>query len=132
MGRIHGKRGRVYMGIASGGTAEPLPFIASWEVNQPTDKAPVTAMGDRNKTYVNGMPDTQGSFRGFMDDSTAQVYTAAIDALPRKLYIYPDILSNTKYWYGMAIVDASTAGGVDGPVTLNSSWAAADDFQRSF
>lgn len=132
MGRNHGKRGRVYMSLTSAGTAEPIPFMASWEVNHPTDKVEVTAMGDVHKTYVSGMADAQGSFRGFLDDATAQTYTAAIDGLPRKLYIYPDILSNAKYWYGLAIVDLSASGGVDGANTLNSSWAANDVFQRSY
>ena len=72
------------MGLASGGTAEPLPFIAKWEVNHSTDKAEVTAMGDRFKVFVGGMPEASGSFNGFLDDATAQTYTAAVDGLARK------------------------------------------------
>jgi hypothetical protein len=117
--RAHGKRGRVYCAIASGGTAEPLPFIASWEINQGNDKAEVTAMGDTQKTYVAGMADAQGSFRGFLDDSTAQTYTAAIDGLARK-------------WYGEILPDFSSSGGVDGALTLSSSWAAASAILRSW
>ncbi len=132
MGRNHGKRGRVYMGIAAAAEASPIPFIAGWEVNHATDKADVTAMGDSNKVVVNGMPGADGSFRGFLDDATAQTYTAAIDGLARKLYIYPDISSNTKYWYGTAAVDMSAAGGVDSAVTLSASWSAASDFLRSW
>ncbi len=132
MTRIHGKRGRAYWGITSGAEASPLPFIATWEVNHATDKSEVTAMGDNNKKYVNGMADAQGSLTGFTDTDTAQTYAAAADGLPRKFYLYPDILTNTKYWYGMAISDFSAGGGVSGPVTLNSSWSAADDFWRSW
>ena len=132
MGRIHGKRGRVYFGVASGAAASPIPFLAGWEVNHSTDKAEVTAMGDNNKTYVNGMPDATGSFRGFLDDATAQFYTAAVDGLARNLYIYPDISSNAKYWYGQAVVDISASGGVDGATTLTSNWSAATDFLRSY
>ena len=120
------------MGIASGGTAEPLPFIAAWEINQSSDKAEVTAMGDTQKVYVGGMADASGSFRGFMDDATAQTYTAAIDGLARKFYLYPDLSSNTKYWYGEILVDFSAGGGVDGAVTLTANWNAASLINRSW
>jgi hypothetical protein len=131
MARIHGKRGRVYLGIAdSSASAEPLPFIAKWSINNATDKSEVTAMGDVQKTYVSGMADAQGTFSGFHDDATAQTYTAAIDGLPRKFYLYPDILSNTKYRWGTVIVDMTTEGGVDGPVTVSASWAAASTIAK--
>lgn len=132
MARNHGKRGRVYMGIAAAAEASLLPFIASWEVNHSTDKQETTAFGDANKQYANGMADAQGSFRGFLDDATAQTYTASIDGLSRKLYIYPDISSSTKYWYGLAVVDMTAGGAVDSAVTLSVSWNAASDFLRSW
>jgi hypothetical protein len=130
--RIHGKRGRVYLGIASGGTAEPVPYLARWEINQSNDKAEVTSFGDRQKTYVAGMADASGSFSGFLDDATAQTYTAAIDGLARKFYLYPDLSSNTKYWYGEVLPDFTSGGGVDGAVTLSSNWSAASDILRSW
>jgi hypothetical protein len=130
LARIHGKRGRIYWEITSGGSAEPLPFIARWAIRFPTDKADVTAMGDTHKTYVSGMPDCTGMFSGFLDDSTAQTYTAATDSLARKVYIYPDLSSNTKYWFGTAVADFTSEGGVDGGVTVNADWAAASLFTR--
>lgn len=131
MGRFHGKRGRVYMGIASDtATAEPLPFIASWAIRFPTARAKVTAMGDRHDIYVNGMPDCNGMFRGWIDDATAQTYTAAIDGLPRKMYLYPDLNSNTKYFWGTIVVDFNAEGGVDGGVALSADWGAASDVFR--
>jgi hypothetical protein len=128
--RIHGKRGRFYIGIASGGTPEPLPFIARWAIRFPTDKAEVTAMGDTHKTYVNGMPDCTGMVSGFLDDATAQTYTAATDSLARSFYLYPDLSSNTKYWYGTCVIDFTAEGGVDGGVTLNADWGAASTVTR--
>ena len=57
MARLHGRNGRVYLALASGGTAEPLAFQAKWSMNFSTDKAEVTALGDTNKVYVAGLPD---------------------------------------------------------------------------
>ena len=126
MARFHGKRGRWYMGVASDtASAEAIPFIARWSINFSTDKAEVTAMGDSHKTYVNGMPDCTGSISGFVDDATAQSYTAAVDGLARKFYLYPDLSSNTKYWFGTCVIDFSAEGGADSAVSLSANWAAA-------
>lgn len=126
MSRIHGRRGRVYLGIASDtAVAEPLPFIAKWAINHTVDKVEVTAMGDSNKTYVAGMPDATGTFSGSYDNATAQTYTAAIDGLARKFYLYPDLTTNTQYWFGTIVVDMSVDGGVDQAVNMSASWNAA-------
>ena len=131
MGRAHGRRGRVYLGIASdSATAEPLPFIAKWAVNHQSDKVEVTAMGDSNKVYVGGLADATGTFSGSYDDATAQTYTAAIDGLARKFYLYPDLTTNTRYWFGTILVDASFDGGVDQAINMSASWNAASQVQR--
>lgn len=114
------------MGIASDtASAEPVPFLAEWTFDQTTDKIEVTAMGDTTKIYLAGLPDATGTFNGFMDDATAQTYTAASDGLARKFYLYPNLLSPTKYFFGTIFPDYSIAGGVGGAVTLSSNWNAA-------
>lgn len=131
MGRIHGRRGRIYLGIASdSATAEPLPFIATWQINHSSDKADVTAMGDSNKTYVAGLADASGSFSGFLDTATAQTYTAAIDGLARKFYLYPDLSTNTLYWFGTILVDMTVDGGVASSVNISSNWNAASTIAK--
>lgn len=130
MARIHGRRGRIYLEIASGGTASPLPFFATWSINFATDKAEVTAMGDDNKIYVAGLPDASGQFAGFYDDATAQTYTAATDGLARKFYLYPSILTNTQYFWGTILPDMSIDGGVGDAVKVSSSWSAASTIAK--
>lgn len=125
MARIHGRRGRVYMAIASGGVAEPIAFLNSWSINFATEKADVTAFGDNNKVYVAGLPDASGDFAGFYDDATVQTYTAALDGLPRKFYLYPSTLTNTQYWFGEILPDFNVNANVGGPVQVTSSWNAS-------
>lgn len=125
MSRIHGRNGRVYLGIASGGTAEPLPFIADWQIDFQVDKVDVTSMGDTNKIYVAGLPDASGTFAGFFDDSTAQTYTAATDGLARKFYLYPSLQSAGTYWFGTILPDFTVDGSVTGAVKISSKWNAA-------
>lgn len=126
MARIAGRRGRIYMGIASdSASAEPLPFFADWSINFATEKYDVTAMGDNNKVYVAGLPDAQGEFSGFYDDATQQTYTAAVDGLARKFYLYPSTSLSTQYFFGTVLPDFKVSGGVGGAVAVSASWMAA-------
>lgn len=119
------------MGIASDtAVAEPVPFLADWTINFTTDKIDVTAMGDTNKVYVAGLPDAAGAFNGFMDDATAQTYTAATDGLARKFYLYPNLLAPTKYFFGTIFPDYSVGAGVGGAATLSSNWNAASTIAK--
>lgn len=42
MARIHGRRGRVYVGLASDtADASPVPFLSSWSISFEAEKAEV-------------------------------------------------------------------------------------------
>ena len=131
MARQHGRRGRVYMGLASDtAQAEPVAFLNSWSINVTTEKAEVTAFGDANKVYVAGLPDAAGDFAGFYDDATTQTYQAAVDGLPRKFYLYPSTSDNTKYFFGTILPDMSISASVTGSVDISSSWNAASEIRK--
>lgn len=125
MARIAGRNGRLYAGIASGGTAEPIAYLSKWSMKFTTQKSDVTALGDTGMVYVSGLPDAQGDFAGFYDNASAQLYTAATDGVARKFYLYPDTGTTTQYWFGTALFDFNIDGSVDGPVSVAGSWAAA-------
>lgn len=135
MGRIHGRNGMVYLAINSGGTAQPLAYVADWTVNFSTAKVDVTALGDTNLVWVAGLPDATGDFTGFFDTATSQTYQAAIDGQPRNFYLYPSLLglqgaNPGQYFFGTILPDFSTSGGVAAAVTFKSSWNAASQVQR--
>jgi hypothetical protein len=126
MSRIAGRRGRIYMGVANDtASAEPLPFFASWSISFETEKREVTAFGDTTKVYVPGLPDSTGEFSGFYDDASNQTYTAAVDGLPRKFYLYPNTALTTQYFFGTILPDFSVNAEVDGAVEVSASWSAA-------
>ena len=125
MARLHGSRGRLYAAIASGGSAEPIAFLSSWEISFETDRQDVTAFGDTNRVYVAGLPDASGTFSGFYDNATAQMYTAAQDGVERKFYLYPTTAATGQYWYGTALFDFSVSSGVGDAVTVSGNWNAA-------
>jgi hypothetical protein len=125
MARIHGRRGRLYAGIeGESTTATPITFLNSWSIDSTVDRVDVTSFGDTNKVYVSGLADASGSFSGFYDTATEQLYSASQDGLARKFYLYPDI-SDGDYWYGTALFDFSATGGVSDAVTVSGTWNAA-------
>lgn len=123
MARTHGRNGRLYASITSGGTAEPIAFLTNWSLDSSTDKVEVTAFGDTNKTYVAGLPDASGSFSGYYDTATEQLYTASQDGVARKFYLYPNI-DDGDFFSGEAVFDFSVSTPVDGAVTVSGSFAA--------
>ena len=130
MARIAGRNGRLYMGIASGGTAEPLPFVASWALQFPSDMIDVTAMGDPGKFYLAGLSDQKGTLSGFYDDATAQAYTAAVDGVARKFYLYPNLSTATQYWFGTAVFDFNVDATVSDAVKVSSSFSGASAWSK--
>ncbi len=129
MARKHGRNGRLYVAIASGGTAEPVTFLNQWSIDFSVDNIDVTAFGDSNKVYVAGLPDSSGSFSGFFDSETAQLFTAASDGVARAFYLYPDTADAT-YWYGTGLFDFNVASTVDGAVTISGDFQAASTITK--
>ena len=130
MARVHGRRGRLYAGIASDtAVAEPITFLDKWSIEFATDKVDVTCLGDTTKVYVSGLPDASGTFGGFYDTATAQLFTASQDGLGRRMYLYSDT-SDGDYFFGTALFDFSISGGVSEAVAISGSWAAASAFSK--
>ena len=125
-----GRNGVVYMSTSASGTASQVLKLTEWTLNQSTDKIDVTAFGDSNKTYVQGLKDLQGTFSGFFDDTEAKPFQAADSSDGCKIYLYPSSTAPTKYWYGTAWLDVSVSTGVAGAVEISGSFAAASSWSR--
>lgn len=132
MARIHGQFSDVYVGIGSSSSAaSPVAFASKWSADFKTDKKDATAFSDNNKVYVAGLPDSSGSYEGFFDTATAQLYTAANDGQPRYTYFYPTTPSTAgPYWYGTAYWDFSVEASVDDVVKVKGTWNAATNFTK--
>lgn len=130
MAAIPGRNGRLYMGITSAGVPTPIAFLNKLAFDQTTDKFDVTSFGDSNKNYVAGLPDFKGTFAGFYDNATAQMYTAALDGVSRKFYLYPDTTNAGQYWYGNAFFDFSVALDVNGTADISGGFSAASAISK--
>lgn len=126
MSRHAGRTGVVYIAIEGvTGVATATIGLNAWTINRDTDKFDVTAFGDANKTYVQGLPDVQGTISGTWDDTETKPFGGAASTTTVKLYLYPDSTVPTKYAYGTAWLDCSIATPVSGPVTISAKFAAA-------
>lgn len=124
MGAYAGRKGVVYMSTTGSGTAVTVVNLKTWSLNMPTDKIEVTAFGDANKKYVQGLPDATGDISGWWDDTSDAMYDASRSSDGVKMYLYPSSDAPTKYWYGPAWVDFSITVDVTGAVELSASFSA--------
>jgi hypothetical protein len=135
LSRIAARNARVYIGATTGGAAVPLPFTADVTIDSSTDKIDVTAHGDTNKVFVNGLPNFEASLSGFYDDTstaaTDALWAASRDGLSRKTYIYPTTGDTTKYWFGDLLWDFSASFGVNDAAKVSGKGVAAGTVGRN-
>jgi hypothetical protein len=130
MARYHGGKAAIYGSTTGTGVAAAMISLSQWSLDKATDKAEVTAFGDLNKTYVQGLADVKGSISGFFDSADDALFDASESADGVKLYLYPSSLSPTIYHYGPAWLDASISVDVKGAVTVKASFVANGSWGR--
>jgi len=130
LARIAGRNAVIYIGATTSAAASLLTFQNTWSMSFEVEKIDVTAFGETTKTYVAGIADASGEFSGFYDDASAQTYTAAIDGLSRKFYLYPNSNTATQYFFGTVFVDMSLNGAVAGAVEVSAKWNAASAISK--
>lgn len=130
MAKIAGRNAAIYLGATTSAQASPITYQNGWSISFTTDKIDVTSFGDSTKTYVTGIADATGEFSGFYDDASAQTYTAAIDGLARRFYLYPSSLTPTQYFFGTVFADLNINASVAGAVEVSATWNAATAMQK--
>lgn len=134
MARVAGRQGHLYV-QQNASEAAPLVFINKWSMNATTDKYEVTSFGDTTKTYVTSLPDLQGSFSGFYDDTattgSTYLFSMAQAGLSRKVYLYPTTPSSSgPYFYGTAFLDFSVDTDLNGATTISGNFSAATSWTK--
>ena len=127
-----GRKGVIYLSTTGAGAAANVIKLNAFTVNKTTDKIETTAFGDSNKTYVISLPDLQGTFSGFWDDTESKPFTAAASSDGCRMYLYPSSDITTKYWYGPAWLDVSMDTGVADAVKITANFAANGSWGQTF
>lgn len=126
--RVHGRYGVLYVSITSGGSAQPLLYTKSFNLDAKTDRVDVTSFQDTSKVYVAGLPDSTASIDGFWDSSAGfanfSLYQAAVDGIARKWYFYP-AGGASPFAAGTGYFDCSFSQSVDGAVAIKGTMSAA-------
>lgn len=125
MARAAGRNAAVYVAPNGTGVAVAIGGLSKWTLTRDTDSIPVTAFGDANKTYVQGLPDLKGTISGFWDSASDPLYAAGVSADGTKMYLYPDRLNTpTVYDYGPAWLNTSIDVDVNGAVAISGNFMA--------
>jgi len=131
MPKISGRNGALYVGLASSAAvASAVPFLNQFTFEAVSDKIDVTSFEDTSKTYVAGLADASGTYKGFYDTLTAQLYTAASDGAARRTYLYPDRTAPGTYFFGTSFLDMSIDVKNDGAAEISGSFSAATSFAK--
>lgn len=128
MGRYHGRKGKVYMAVDGSSAAINVISLSKWNIDFSTDKVDVTAFGDTNKQYVQGLRDVKGALSGFWDDTDTTLLTASSSTLPVRLYLYPSTDIPAKYASGAAWVDMKVDTDVKDAIKVDGSWVAGGNW----
>jgi hypothetical protein len=113
------------MSVDGSSQAAIILSLNAWNIDATQDTIDVTSFGDTNRVYVVGLPDLNGSFGGFWDDSETKIFAAARSTDGCRVYLYPDFANNPgSYFYGPAWVDSSINTGVGDAVTITANFRA--------
>jgi len=108
---------------------QTIASVDSWKISRKSNRQEVTAFEDKNKVYVQDLPDLTGSLTGFWDDSETTPWKAATSPTGCYMYLYPDVTNApTKYAYGPAWLDCDIDVSVGGPVKFTGTFAANGDW----
>jgi len=105
--KLHGKNGAIYLGAAKGSGGILVAVKTEWTLQRNRDYIDATVFGDTNKTYLAGLPNVQGTFAGFFDNSGDLLNNAAASDA-QNLFLYSDggtvpiLVAN-----GPALIDAN-------------------------
>jgi hypothetical protein len=129
--RIHGRNGLVYLSVHNGDPATPLTYLSSWAASWTPDTSDVTTLADTQHVHVDELPDVTGTFTGFLDDATSQAYIAAVDGLPRSMFLYPDAANMSRYFSGAVLADLAVTGNASTASRITVHWVAAGLVSRT-
>lgn len=148
MSRIHGRNGVLYLGATAGAAASPVAFLSDWVVTFAQSFTDVTTLTDKTRIWTPAEPDYSGTFTGWyddgsstatstydttystiystVDDSGLQMYTAAVDGLPRNFYLYPNTNTPSQYFQGIVTVtEFDVTAGVTAGAAVSGAWVTS-------
>ena len=128
MANIHGKGAVLYLG-AAGAAAINIGEQLDWSIDMDMATVDVTPLNNTWKSFVKGLLGYTGAFSGNFDTASVQLWSAATATVVEKFYLYPDVGSTARYYYGTVWVQlgkvaaGSTTGKASSSIKLTGSGA---------
>lgn len=121
----HAKDAVVYISPDGTTAASLLNGATEWSLDMSTDTVEVTAFGDVNKVYVQGLPDIQGSINGFVQDTEDKWFKAQRSTTAVKFYLYWSKNMTGKYIYGTGWLSISLSNTISAANEISANFIAA-------
>ena len=124
----HSKDAVVYMSSSGSTEASEVLGCTEWTLDMSTDTVEVTAFGDSNKQYVQGLPDISGTLAGVLRDDETKWAAAQGSADGVKLYLYFTRQTTARYaygtaWFSLSFNNSSTdANRITGNFVAKGAW----------
>lgn len=131
MNRMTGSHGQIKIDPTGVGTT--LVTVASmnaWALNMARAKTDVTAFGDSNLVYVQGLPDIKGTLGGWFDTDEWTIFDVAMGDIAAFLNLVPSTLSPTYFWKGPAWLDAAIDVKHNGGISVTGNYVASGPWTR--
>jgi hypothetical protein len=114
------------MDPTGGSTAVAVASLNKWELDMSKDHVKVTAFGDTNHVYVDGLPDIKGSYSGWYDPVDGlDIFSIIFGTVKPYLELYPNDADTTNKWAGKALVDGKISVDSNGGVAVSGSFVGA-------
>jgi hypothetical protein len=127
---VHGKGGVICIAPTRTGTPVPVALVGEWSLDRSSDKVETTSLGDKNKTFVKGLDNVEGTFTGQFNQLDDTLFEAAESADGCLMEIWPNEFSEACF-SGPAWLDVSIKGGVSAAVTIDGSFSANGSWTRT-
>jgi hypothetical protein len=131
MARYHGGRSIAYIAVGAGTSAVAVS-LSQWSLNSTADTVDVTAFGDSNKQYVQGLKDMSGSLSGWFDSADDWLFAGSESTTGVTMALYPSRDLMTCFHAGPALMSAAIDVPVSGAISIKSDWKATGPWTRNF
>jgi hypothetical protein len=124
--RIHGSHGQVKMDPLGGTALVVVASLNKWDLDMSKEHVKVTAFGDTNQVYVDGLPDLKGTFGGWYDPVDGLgIFGVVFGTAKPALELYPSDLDTVNKWAGKGLLDAKISVDSAGAVAVSGAFVAA-------
>jgi hypothetical protein len=124
--RIHGSHGQVKMDPTGATALVVVASLNKWDLDMSKEHVKVTAFGDTNQVYVDGLPDVKGTFGGWYDPVDGLgIFGVVFGTAKPALELYPSSLDTTHKFAGKGLLDAKISVDSAGAVSVSGAFVAA-------